>query len=227
MKFFVGTSGWAYGWNPDGLDWYLKNSGLNSIELNMSFYRFPFPNVIKGWAKKGKELRWSIKVNKYITHIFRFNKKSYSYWKKFKRIFSPMEEIIDFYLFQLPPNIRPESKKLIENFAEMTNLNERFALEVRNREWFTRDNIKWVKEIGLTWVSVDCPDLPNNIVKTSPFIYERIHGRTSWYSYKYNKKELTEIAEKIRKEGARKAYIFFNNNHDMLNNARLMKKIIQ
>ncbi len=53
MKFYVGTSGWAYKWNKGGnLEWYLENSGLNAVELNASFYRFPFPNQIKGWVKK-------------------------------------------------------------------------------------------------------------------------------------------------------------------------------
>ncbi|RLI98826.1 MAG: DUF72 domain-containing protein, partial [Candidatus Aenigmatarchaeota archaeon] len=70
MQVFVGTSGWAYGWNPNGFDWYIKNSGLNSVELNASFYRFPFPNQVKSWARKTKEfnpsLRWSIKVNRLI-----------------------------------------------------------------------------------------------------------------------------------------------------------------
>ncbi|MEO0226027.1 MAG: DUF72 domain-containing protein, partial [candidate division WOR-3 bacterium] len=58
MKIHVGTSGWYYEWNQDRtLDWYITNSGLNSIELNASFYRFPFPNQVKAWAKKGRPLR--------------------------------------------------------------------------------------------------------------------------------------------------------------------------
>ena len=37
LRVYVGTSGWAYFWNPDGLDWYVRNSGLNAVELNASF----------------------------------------------------------------------------------------------------------------------------------------------------------------------------------------------
>ncbi|MFP3209319.1 MAG: DUF72 domain-containing protein, partial [Nitrososphaeria archaeon] len=38
MEPYVGTSGWSYAWNPDGLEWYVRNSGLNAVELNSSFY---------------------------------------------------------------------------------------------------------------------------------------------------------------------------------------------
>ncbi len=108
MEIFVGTSGWSYDWNIDGtLSWYVKNSGLNCIELNASFYRFPFPNQVKSWTLKGRDLRWIIKVNQLITHKFKFNDKAFSLWKKFENLFKPMDDTIDFYLFQLPPSLSP------------------------------------------------------------------------------------------------------------------------
>jgi len=58
----VGTSGWYYDWNPDlSLDWYVQNSGLNAIELNASFYRFPYKNQITSWARNGRSLSWAVK----------------------------------------------------------------------------------------------------------------------------------------------------------------------
>ena len=75
-KFFIGTSGWYYDWNKEKtLDWYIENSNFNVIELNASFYRFPFPNHIKGWGKnKNKNKKYSnpsviidrIRIKKYI-----------------------------------------------------------------------------------------------------------------------------------------------------------------
>jgi len=53
LKALVGTSGWLYDWNEGGdLRWYVENSGLNAIELNASFYRFPFPSQVKGWSRR-------------------------------------------------------------------------------------------------------------------------------------------------------------------------------
>lgn len=94
MKFYVGTSGWAYEWNKGGnLEWYLQNSGLNAIELNASFYRFPFQNRIKGWVKEteNSDTRWAIKVNRLITHIYKFGEKASEVWTRFNELFKPLD----------------------------------------------------------------------------------------------------------------------------------------
>ncbi|RLE86352.1 MAG: DUF72 domain-containing protein, partial [Thermoprotei archaeon] len=58
MEIYVGTSGWLYDWNIGGnLEWYVKFSSLNTVELNASFYRFPFRNQVRSWARKGSKLK--------------------------------------------------------------------------------------------------------------------------------------------------------------------------
>lgn len=223
MEFYVGTSGWSYSWNEGGnLDWYVANSGLNAVELNASFYRFPFPNMVRSWARKGEGLRWSVKVNRLITHTFRFSERAFQSWKKFHSLFTPLESGIDFFLFQLPPSMTPKSAPLIEEFLEKTQLKERFALEVRNLKWFDEEWIKWVSSLGMTWVSVDSPDFPRHILNTSGLVYERMHGRTEWYAHLYSDEELREVADKILGVKPKKAYVFFNNNHAMLTNSKEM-----
>jgi uncharacterized protein YecE (DUF72 family) len=54
-----------------------------------------------------------------------------------------------------------------------------------------------------------------------------MHGKTSWYSYKYSDEELREVAERIVDVEPKKAYVFFNNNHAMLENARRMFEILR
>jgi len=235
IQIFVGTSGWYYSWNPElSFEWYAKNSGLNAIELNSSFYRFPFPNQVKSWALKTQEinpeLRWSVKVNRFITHVFKFSEKALSTWKKFETLFEPLNESIDFYLFQLPPNLRPSYASKLEKFIRKTNLKERFALEVRNLEWFSGKWIKWAKDLEITWVSIDAPDytnFPREIYCTSGMVYERMHGRSEWYSHDYTRKELTEVARRIVRTKPKKAFILFNNNHAMLTNGRLIRNILK
>jgi uncharacterized protein YecE (DUF72 family) len=233
MKFYVGTSGWHYSWNPDGLDWYLENSGLNSIEVNMTFYRFPFPNQVKAWAKKTENLedfRWSIKVNRLITHVFKFSERAFQTWEKFENLFEPLRERIDFFLFQLPPVLTPKSADRIEAFYKKTKLGEKFALEWRNISWFEKCWVKWAENLGLTLVSIDAPDFenfPREIYCTDGIVYLRMHGRTAWYSHYYANKELEEIKEKILRIKAEKVYIYFNNNHSMLENAKRMFSLLK
>jgi uncharacterized protein YecE (DUF72 family) len=112
MDCFVDTSGWFYSWNPEGsFDWFVTHSGLNAVELNMSFYRYPHPNMVRGWALKGRGLRWSIKVHRLITHTFKLNEKAYIRWERFSKLFASLEPYID--LFQLPLILTPKSIQAI------------------------------------------------------------------------------------------------------------------
>ena len=77
-----------------------------------------------------------------------------------------------------------------------------------------------------TLVSVDSPDARNRIFP-GEIIYLRMHGREDWYSHDYSEEELRETAGCIRDAGPGKVYVFFNNDHAMLGNARRMREILE
>jgi uncharacterized protein YecE (DUF72 family) len=219
MEAFIGTSGWAYSWNEENsLDWYVNYSGLNAIELNMSFYRFPYPNMIKSWLKKGKSLAWVVKVHRSITHFKKLNKESYILFERFRNIFKPLENCIHYYLLQLPP--RFNNIDALDLFIDEFGC-KKICVEFRHKSLFGNKIIQWGKKKGILIVSIDAPNMPDTIM-SKKIIYERIHGRTDWYSHNYNKDELLEIKNKITYGNPEKIYVFFNNNHAMLENARLM-----
>lgn len=228
-SIFVGTSGWYYSWNPEKkLEWYWKNSGLNTVELNASFYRFPFPNQIKKWAQLKKGLRWSIKVSKFITHIYKFSpQKSISTWEKFRQLFQPMDKLIDFYLFQAPPNFSDKGRKKIEDFIVNTGLGRKFAFEPRHISWFTDENLKWAKKLKITWVSIDAPNFPRTLFSTNGILYLRMHGKEKWYTHYYSDSELAETTKQILElPKIKKIYIYFNNDYGMLENAQTMRQLL-
>ena len=231
LRIFVGTSGWSYDWNPDGFKWYSKYSGLNAVELNSSFYRLPFTNMVRSWAKNSKNIRWSIKVHRLITHTYMLKEpKAHEFFHKFLTVFKPLEElgIVDFYLFQLPPRfIANESNwKRIVSIVSKYDLGWRAAIEWRNKSWFKGEWIDRAKEVGITIVSVDSPEF-KFYARSSPYVYLRMHGRTAWYAHYYNDQELHEAALRIKDLGGKAIYIFFNNDHDMLENARRMFMILK
>jgi len=228
MEVFVGTSGWLYSWNQErSLDWYVSKSGLNAIELNMSFYRFPFPSMVESWFRKGKSLRWSIKVNRLITHNFKFNEAALSSWRKFQRLFLPLEPYVDFYLFQLPPFMKTGWAQKIEDFTMKTGLGRRFALEIRNAEWLGQEWVDWASRLGITLVSIDSPEFPLDIFNTRGSAYVRMHGRSAWYSHLYTEEELGGVVRKILNAQPNEVYVFFNNDHGMLPNSQRILSMLR
>lgn len=224
MQVYVGTSGWFYSWNEGGnLEWYVQNSGLNAVELNASFYRFPFPKQVEGWAKKGKGLRWSVKVHRLITHQHKLNEEALSAWGKFRELFSPLDSLIDFYLFQLPPSFADLEK--VRSFWEKIGLGSRFALEVRNKNLLSDPKFPPNFPPSLVLVSQDSPDFREKLFPGG-IIYLRMHGRSGWYSHDYSSSELGSLASKIKALNPEMVYIFFNNDHAMLKNARAMLEIL-
>ncbi len=221
---YVGTSGWSYDWNlGNSLDWYIAESGLNAIELNMSFYRFPFPNMVKSWATKGKSLAWVVKVHRSITHFQKLSSASIERFQRFKKLFAPVEDQIHYYLFQLPPSFTDIST--LERFVKKTGT-EKIAVEFRHPSLFTEDIKKWGNTQEILLVSIDAPELPRTIMSDT-IVYERIHGRTGWYSHDYSAQELQEIKERILTGHPKTTYVFFNNNHAMMKNAKQMYHLLR
>jgi uncharacterized protein YecE (DUF72 family) len=222
-RFYLGTSGWSYDWNTgNSLDWYITETQLNAIELNMSFYRFPSPNMVKTWATKGKNLAWVIKVHQSITHFQKLNQKAVEGFQRFKTLFRPLEDRIHYYLLQLPPSFT--DIPTLEQFLKKTGT-DKLAVEFRHPSLFTNELISWAKHQDLLLVSIDAPQLPQTIM-SNEIVYERIHGRTTWYSYKYSDQELHEIHQRIRSQNPTTVYVFFNNTQ-MLPNAQKMNQILQ
>jgi uncharacterized protein YecE (DUF72 family) len=227
---FVGTSGWLYDWNPESsLDWYVRNSGLNAVELNASFYRFPFRNQVVSWARKGSGLRWAVKVHRYITHVKRLREDALNTWHRFRELFQPLDQYVDFYLFQMPPSFtyNDESMERVRTFTRETGLGARLAIEFRHESWFnSEDAINELRDLGITVVSVDEPGV-TWVRSTSSIVYLRLHGRTDWYMYDYGEDELRDLAIKAVSLNPNAIYVFFNNDHWMLENARKMLEVLK
>lgn len=228
MEIFVGTSGWSNPlWNPDGLEWYQKHSHLNAIELTMPFFHLPTPAQITSFVHEGSSLSWSVKVNRAVTHLFRFNSIAREHYWKFRELFAPLDPHISHYLFQLPPTTHPSQRDDLEDFFHETGLQSRFALEWRNPKWFVKEHIEWAEKLGITLVSADSPTIPRDIINVCDTVYLRLHGRSDWFVHHYSRKELSHIAKTIIDSRCKKLYTFLDNDVSQLRNARAFFNIIK
>lgn len=239
-KIRIGTSGYSYSWNkakPDAFEWYI-GQGFNSVEINYSFYRFPQVSSIKLWrAKAPKDFTFSIKVHRSVTHYNRLKKpRSIQLWDEFLKNFEPLENKIDFWLFQMPANFKfkPENLERVKSFFNSESImyqiisRKKAVIEFRDSSWWNEPALEEIEKAGIVFCSVDAPSLPNEIITTSDAIYLRLHGTKTWYNYLYPEKRLKEIVSDMLGKQAQKKAIYLNNDHGMLENGLfLMKSFLQ
>lgn len=232
--FLIGTSGYNYSWNKgknNKFSWYL-DQGFNSVEINGSFYHFPTSNWINNWKNSSaKEFRFSIKVNRAITHYTRLKgKKSTDLWRNFKKTLEPIQDRIAFSLFQMPSTFEfnHENMERLGTFVKNADLDESAIFEFRDDSWWSRPSIKELEKLKITMCSVDAPLLPRRILNLNNIIYFRLHGAKSWYNYTYSKKELRNIIMRLQKKPSSLKAVYLNNDHGMLPNGKfLIRQIIE
>jgi len=228
---FVGTSGWSYRWNPDGLEWFVRESGLDAVEVNSTFYRLPGRSMVERWARVGRRLRWAVKMSRRVSHVQRLGEKALEEWRAFRARLEPLDPLVVFYLLQLPPSFdaRSEHMERLAAFAEGAGLGERLAVEFRHPSWWSgeRPGQRLAQRLGFTLVSFDAPPpLGTLLWRSGPRSYLRLHGRTGWYRHRYSRGELEELARGLLGLGAEENHVFLNNGYAMLENAREMKAIL-
>jgi uncharacterized protein YecE (DUF72 family) len=230
LKIRIGTSGYTYSWNkakPSPFEWYV-NQGFNSIEINYSFYRFPMLSSIKMWQSNApQDFTFSIKVHRSITHYNKLKQpRSTELWVRFLKIFEPIEDRIDFWLFQMPANFKfkPENLERVKSFFNSENIIQRIVtrkkavIEFRDSSWWDESALKEIEKAGIAFCSVDAPALPNKIIASNGTVYLRLHGSKTWYAYVYPEERLKQIVSDITAVRAQKKAIYLNNDHGMLKN---------
>jgi uncharacterized protein YecE (DUF72 family) len=58
------------------------------------------------------------------------------------------------------------------------------------------------------------PKLPDDLIRTADEVYVRLHDPKRWYRPDYSDEELADWATKIRDSGAKRAWVYFNNDFD-------------
>ncbi len=212
----LGCSGWFYPhWqgifypSPQSRWFGYYATKFNTVELNSPFYNFPKESTVKAWYRNApKGFVYTLKVNKYITHMKKF-KNAKTQIKKFYTVCSLLNEKLGCFLFQLPPSLHFSEAKLKEIVTQL-DTEKKNVIEFRHNSWFCAETYDELKENGIMFCIVSAPRLPDTFVKTAKDIYIRFHGKLAWYAHNYGDRELREWASKIKKY--KNAWIYFNND---------------
>ena len=234
---YLGTSGWYYdhwlgGFYPPDLDkgeWLrFYSRKFSTVEVNASFYRMPFPNMVKGWERKTPEnFLLSFKGNRVITHV----KKIRGVKESLQRFYSLTELVKEkrgVILWQLPPMLQ-RNDALLEVFLNELNPRIPQAIEFRHKSWYEKEIYDLLEKYKIGYCIVNCPDYPTHIEVTSDFAYIRWHGKEGWYRSNYSKTELEKWAHSMRKLDVKDVYGYFNNDFNCYapKNCMQLKEILE
>jgi uncharacterized protein YecE (DUF72 family) len=223
--FFIGTSGWTYDhWKgrfyPAELakahwfDYYA--SQFSSVEINATFYRTFKDQTYQKWKERAPEgFGYVLKAPRLITHR-KYLVDVAELVQAFYHSCALLEDKFELILLQVAPQTPYDLERLRTALLAFPQPSK-VAVEFRRSEWFCADTLDMLHSVGTAMCNVDSPRQTITNYVTSDKAYIRLHGRRHWYSYNYTDNELIEIAQLARQlvhQGAKKVFIFFNNDFE-------------
>jgi uncharacterized protein YecE (DUF72 family) len=221
-SLYVGCSGWRYwDWRDSFYagapqhDWfkhYLKR--FDTVEINASFYSWPTVANVLAWQRGlgKKRFVYTVKVCELITHVKKF-KGTKTLIKDFGMIADVLGDRMGCFLFQLPPSYR-YTKARLKNIVSQLDPSRRNVAEFRHASWWNEDVYSAFRKAGIIFCSCSAPRLPDDLIRTADEVYVRFHGPKRWYRHDYSDEELADWATKIGDSGAKRAWVYFNNDFD-------------
>ncbi len=184
--------------------------------------------MVHGWREKAPpDFIFAVKGSRYITHIKRLNNLERSIGN-FTRRLAPLREKLGPFLWQLPPNFKPDLLKL-EKFLKRLPKRFSHAIEFRHPDWYTEKTFSLLKQYGAALVSVSSMRMPVNFSVTADFIYLRFHGLAGGPRHDYTREEIEPWARHIREQAAlrRDIFAYFNNDLNVRapGNAKLLMEM--
>lgn len=221
MRYYIGTSGWSYSsfkniFYPPHLkskDW-LKfySEHFKTVEINVTFYKTPKPSTFKKWYKETpKHFVFSVKAPKIITHIKKLREVKDSL-ELFLESISPLKEKARILLFQLPPSL-VYHRETIEEFLKILPKDYKNVIEIRHESFHNEEFVELLQSYNVCLCFSDCGKrYPSWFeVKTTDFLYIRLHGSKELYVSNYEEEELEYLVRLIKRSDPSEVYVYFDN----------------
>lgn len=222
IKWHIGCSGFYYNhWKglfyPDDLpkskwfSYYAEH--FKTLELNVTFYRFPIDSTFEGWYKKTPEdFSFAVKAPRIITHYKKFNDTKLLMEEYYSRLSKGLKEKLGPVLFQLPPSSR-YSEELLQKILDTLDHNYRNVVEFRHDSWWNEEVYRQLGNNDISFCGMSHPKLPDDIVANTSTLYYRFHGAEELYKSKYSIEKITAFVNQVEQlKNLKEAFIYFNND---------------
>ena len=202
---------------------------FNTLELNVTFYRFPQLKFLQNWYDiSPPDFNFSVKAPRLITHYKRFS--------DVKRLLSDfygttregLKEKLGGVLFQLPARMM-YSKELLNKIIEALDPSFLNVIEFRDKSWWKTSVYRELTKNKITFCSISHPFLPDNVVGNTSTAYYRFHGVPHLYYSQYKRDFILHIADQIiSAKKVNQAYLYFNNTATIgaIRNAKFIDRML-
>lgn len=224
-NWWIGCSGfyykhWRNHFYPEGLpmkkwfEFYCQH--FNTVELNVTFYRFPKLETLQGWYNRSPErFKFTAKAPRLITHYKKFQNASRETKDFYNVVAKGLQDKLGSILFQLHPRFE-YSEENLQRILDVLDTSFTNVIEFRHASWWREDVYKILKAHSITFCGISYPALPDDVVKTAPALYYRFHGVPNLYRSPYSTASLSKTATTIQAfRGIDDVYIYFNNDIDV------------
>jgi uncharacterized protein YecE (DUF72 family) len=239
MKWHIGCSGYHYrDWKevfyPPGLPqkkWFeYYNSRFDTLELNVTFYRFPQLKFLQNWYEvSSPDFLFTVKAPRLITHYKKFNNCEDLLKDFYDTTIAGLNKKLGTVLFQFPSSFiysREHLERIVKNLSrEVKNV-----VEFRHPGWWAKDVFKKLKKEKVIFSGISHPKLTDEVVINNNTAYYRFHGVPDLYYSAYNQDKLQSVADTLLKDTTvKEAYIYFNNTATIgaIENAIWLKEYLE
>ncbi|UOE47915.1 DUF72 domain-containing protein [Mucilaginibacter sp. SMC90] len=225
INWHTGCSGfhykhWRNTFYPERLPqrrWFEYYAGqFSTLELNVTFYRFPRLPFVRNWYEQAPEdFRFSVKAPRAITHFKQFHDTLDMLSDFYGTIREGLQEKLGPVLFQLPPRLAYTRERL-ERITGQMDLGFTNVLEFRHPSWWLAEVYEHLAQLGVAFCGMSHPELPQQVVTNTDTVYYRFHGVPDLYRSAYGEAALEQfVREVVVHPKVREAWCYFNNDAEV------------
>lgn len=235
MEWHIGCSGFHYkDWRgvfyPEKLavkkwfEYYCQH--FKTIELNVTFYRFPQLSFLHNWYQKAPaDFRFAVKAPKAITHFKQFHNTARMINDFYETCNDGLQEKLGPVLFQLPPRLGYNGERL-ERIVKSLNPSFMNVLEFRHISWWCEEVYKALADRNITFCGMSHPTLPDNVIENTSIVYYRFHGVPDLYRSPYSAEFLRKVVDAVKSnKRVKQGWLYFNNDYDAVGVANAKEMI--
>jgi uncharacterized protein YecE (DUF72 family) len=238
LQWHIGCSGFHYKeWKevfyPKGLpqrlwlDHYCQY--FNTLELNVTFYRFPQLSFLQNWYQKTPaHFSFAVKAPRLITHYKKFDDCKPLLIDFYDSIQKGLQEKLGSVLFQLPAQL-PYTEDLLQKIISQLSPSFINVIEFRHASWWQQRVYDALSAHRICFCSISHPVLPDEVISNTNVIYYRFHGVPHLYYSAYDESFLQKVIMAIRSaKQVKQAFVYFNNTAQTsaIENARYVQELI-